>query len=85
MKRLDVIYKQAKETRTGETFFNGFKIKFDRDCYFKIENISNWLKIKTEVPIIKRELSRYIEECTIESIKDIIVKIKSLKKGVVIK
>ena len=84
LKRLDVIYKQAKATRTREIVFNGFKIKFD-NIYVKIENISNWLEIRTEVPVIVRILNRYIGEYTIESVKDIIVKIKSLKKGVVIK
>ena len=81
LKRLDVIHKQAKETRTVEIVFNGFKIKFDRDYCVKIENISNWLEIKKEVPIIKRELSRYVGRYPEESVKDIIVKIKSLKKG----
>ena len=43
--------------------------------------MSNWLSIKEEVPIIKRELSKYIKEYDKDNVKDIIIKIKSLKKG----
>ena len=61
--------------------YNDFVTIFDFKGYVKIENISNWLSIETEVPIIKKELSKYIKDYNEESVKDIMVKIKSLKKG----
>ena len=58
-----------------------FTIIFDYDGNVRIKDISNWLSIKEEVPIVKKELSKYIKNYDKESVKDIIVKIKSLKKG----
>ena len=78
---LDVLRKQAAENRENCCIFNGFKILFDCDRYVKINTIGNWLSIKEEVPIIKRELSKYIKEHYKDNVKDIIIKIKSLNKG----
>ena len=54
---------------------------FDFNGCVKIKNISNWLSIKGEVPIIKGELSKYIKKYDKDNVKDIIIKIKSLNKG----
>ena len=81
LNQLDILQKRAKKAGTRVFVYNDFAIIFDFVGYIKIENISNWLSIKTEVPIIKKELSKYIKIYDKESVKDIIVKIKSLKKG----
>ena len=81
LNKLDVLQKQAAKTGTKRFGYNGFVIIFDFNGYIKIENISNWLSIETEVPIIKKELSKYIKNYDKEPVKDMIVKIKSLKKG----
>lgn len=82
---LDVLEKQEAEKDRKNMFdYNGFRIIFDSDRYVSINTISNWLSIKEEVPIIKRELSKYIKKYDEENIKDIIIKIKSLKREVVI-
>lgn len=81
LKRLDILEKLAAKDGTSCCIYNGFEIIFDFNGCIKIKSISNWLSIRQEVPIIKKELSKYVEKCDIESVKDIIVKIKSLKKG----
>ena len=81
LNQLDVLEKQAAKSRTSNCICNGFEMLFDFGRCVKIKNISNWLSIKEEVPIIKKELIKYIKKHNIESVKDIIVKIKSLKKG----
>lgn len=81
LNRLDDIEKRAAKNGTRRYVCNGFVIIFDFDECFAIENLSNWLLIKEEVPIIKRELRKYIGKYNVKSVKDIIVKIKSLKKG----
>ena len=81
LNRLDILQERAKKAGTRVFVYDGFAIIFDFDGYIEIENISNWLSIETEVPIIKKELSKYIKDYNTESVKDIMVKIKSLKKG----
>ena len=81
LNRLDILQKRAKKAGTRGFVYNDFAIIFDFSGYIKIENISNWLSIETEVPIIKKELSKYIKNYDKESVKDIIIKIKSLKNG----
>ena len=81
LNRLDSIYKQSLTTGVQNIDYGCFTIVFDFDRNVRIENISNWLSIETEVPIIKKELSKYIKNYDKESVKDIIVKIKSLNKG----
>ena len=81
LNRLDILQKRAKKAGTRVFVYDDFAIIFDFSGYIKIENISNWLSIETEVPIIKKELSKYIKNYDKESVKDIIIKIKSLKKG----
>ena len=78
---LDVLEKKAAENRKNCCIFNGFEILFDCNRYIKIDTISNWLSIKEEVPIIKRELIKYIKKYDKDNVKDIIIKIKSLNKG----
>lgn len=78
---LDILEKQAAEYGEKNYVCNGFVMLFDFEGCFCIENISNWLSIKEEIPIIKKELSKYIKDYNSKSVKDIIVKIKSLKKG----
>ena len=81
LNKLDVLQEQAAKTGTKIFVYNGFVIIFDFSGCFAIKGFSNWLHIETEVPIIKKELSKYIKEYDKENIKDIIIKIKSLKKG----
>ena len=81
LNQLCILQKQAGKAGIKKLICNDFEIIFDFDGCFRIEKASNWLSIKEEVPIIKRELSKYIEKYNKESVKDIIVKIKSLKKG----
>ena len=81
LNRLDSIYKQSLTTGVQNIDCGCFTIVFDFDGNVRIKNISNWLSIETEVPIIKKELSKYIKNYDKEPVKDIIVKIKSLKKG----
>ena len=81
LNRLDSIYKQSLTSGVQHIDCNGFTIVFDFDGNVRIKDISNWLSIETEVPIIKKELSKYIKDYNKESVKDIMVKIKSLKKG----
>ena len=81
LNKLDVLQEQAAKAEIKKLVYNGFVIIFDFNECFKIEKVSNWLVIKDEVPIIKRELSKYIKEYYKENIKNIIIKIKSLKKG----
>ena len=81
LNRLDILQKRAKKAGTRFFVYYDFVIIFDFSGCIKIENISNWLSIETEVPIIKKELSKYIKNYNTEPVKDIIVKIKSLKKG----
>ena len=81
LSRLDSIYKQSLTTGVQNICYDCFTIVFDFEGNVRIKNISNWLSIEAEVPIIKRELSKYIKEYDKENIKDIIIKIKSLKKG----
>ena len=81
LNRLDSIYKQSLTTGVQNIDCCCFTIVFDFDGNVRIKNISNWLSIETEVPIIKKELSKYIKDYNAESVKNIIVKIKSLKKG----
>ena len=81
LKQLDIIYKLVKKTEGNNIVYGGFKIIFENYRCIRIEKVSNWLMIEDEVPIIKRELRKYIKEHDTKHIKDIIVKIKSLKKG----
>ena len=81
LNRLDILQKRAKKAGTRVFVYDDFAIIFDFSGYIKIENISNWLNIETEVPIIKKEFSKYIKDYNKESVKDIMIKIKSLKKG----
>ena len=81
LNRLDSIYKQSLTTGVQNIDYGCFTIVFDFDGNVRIKDISNWLNIKEEVPIIKKELSKYIKNYDKESVKGIIVKIKSLKKG----
>ena len=81
LNKLDFLEKQAVKDGTRKLVYNGFEIIFDFRGYVSINNASNWLDIEKEVPIIKRELSKYIKKYDKENIKDIIVKIKSLKRG----
>ena len=81
LNNIDVLREQHEKDGTRRFTYNGFEIIFDFSGCFTIQNTSNWLDIKEEVPIIKRELIKYIKKYDIESVKDIIIKIKSLKKG----
>ena len=81
MNRLDSIYKQYLTTGMHNIDYGCFTIVFDFDGAVRIKNISNWLSIKEEVPIIKGELRKYIKEYDKDNVKDIIIKIKSLNKG----
>ena len=81
LSRLDSIYKQSLTTGVQNIGYGCFTIVFDFDGNVRIKDISNWLSIKGEVPIIKGELSKYIKEYYKNSVKDIIIKIKSLNKG----
>ena len=81
LNKLDVIRKLAEKDGKKTFDYNGFKILFDCNGCVAINTISNWLRIKEEVPIIKRELSKYIKKYDKDNVKDIIIKIKSLKKG----
>ena len=81
LNRLDILQKRAKKAGTKVFVYHDFTIIFDFSGCIRIENISNWLSIRQEVPIIKKELSKYIKNYDIDSVKDIIIKIKSLKKG----
>ena len=81
LNRLDSIYKQSLTTGVQNIDYDCFTIIFDFYGNVRIKDISNWLSIKREVPIIKKELSKYIKNYDKESIKSIIVKIKSLNKG----
>lgn len=81
LNQLDALEKQAAKDGISNCICNGFEMIFDFSGRVKIKNISNWLYIRQEVPIIKKELSKYIKNYDKEPVKDIIVKIKSLKKG----
>ena len=81
LNRLDSIYKQSLTTGVQNIDYGCFTIIFDFEGNVRIKDISNWLNIEKEVPIIKKELSKYIKNYDKESVKYIIVKIKSLKKG----
>ena len=81
LNRLDILQKRAKKAGTRVFVYDDFTIMFDFNGYVRIKDISNWLSIGQEVPIIKKELSKYIKNYCKEPVKDIIVKIKSLKKG----
>ena len=81
LNKLDVIRKLAEKDGKKTFDYNGFRIIFDFNEYVAINTISNLLSIKVEVPIIKGELSKYIKKYDKEPVKDIIVKIKSLKNG----
>ena len=81
LNRLDALEKRAKKDGTRNCICNGFEIIFDFYGCVSIKNISNWLSIEGEVSIIKGELSKYIKEYDKDNVKDIIIKIKSLKKG----
>lgn len=81
LNQLDALEKRALKDEISCCICNGLEILFDFNRCVKIKNISNWLTIREEVPIIKKELIKYIEKYNIESVKNIIIKIKSLKKG----
>ena len=81
LNRLDALEKRAIKNGTSRCICNGFEILFDFKRSVKIKNISNWLNTREEVHIIKKELSKYVKKYNVESVKDIIVKMKSLKKG----
>lgn len=81
LSRLDSIYEQSLTTGVQNIDYDCFTIIFDFEGNVRIKDISNWLNIILEVPIIKKELSKYIKKYNTETVKDIIVKIKSLKKG----
>ena len=80
LNKLDVIRKLAKKDGKKTFDYNGFRMIFHSNGCVAINTISNWLSIKEEVPIIKRKLSKYIKDDK-DNGKDIIIKIKSLKKG----
>ena len=84
LNKLDVLQGQAAKAGTERFVYNDFVIIFDFDGCFAIKDFSNWLSIEEEAPIIKKELSKYIKDYNTESIKNIIIKIKSLKKGKVV-
>ena len=84
LNRLNSIQEQALTTGRLNIVYGDFTIVFNFEGNVKIKNISNWLSIEQEVPIIKKELSKYIKNYNVESVKDIIVKIKYLKREVVI-
>lgn len=79
--RIDDIEKLAEKNEIKRYSYKRFVIIFGFDGTFAIENLSNWLNIKEEVPIIKRELIKYIKKYVKDNVKDIIIKIKSLNKG----
>ena len=81
LNKLYVLQEQAAKTGTKKFVYNGFVIIFDFNGYFTIKDFGNWLSIEEEVPIIKGELSKYIKKYEKDNVKDIIIKIKSLKKG----
>ena len=81
LNKLDVLQEQAAKTGTKRFIYNGFEIIFGFIGYVAITDFSNWLNIKEEIPIIKKELRKYIKDYNTESVKNIIIKIKSLKKG----
>ena len=81
LNKLYVLQEQAAKAGTKRFVYNGFVIIFDFNGCFAIKDFSNWLSIEQEVPIIKKELSKYIKDYNTESVKNIIIKIKSLKKG----
>ena len=81
LNRLDSIYKQSLTTGVQNIDCGCFTIVFDFDGNVRIKDISNWLNIETEVPSIKKEIRKYLKDYNTESVKDIMVKIKSLKKG----
>ena len=81
LNKLDVIRKLAEKDGKKTVDYNGFRIIFNLNGCVAINTISNWLRIKEEVPIIKGELSKYIKKYEKDNVKDIIIKIKSLKKG----
>ena len=81
LNKLDVIRKLAEKDGKKTFDYNGFRIIFNFNGCVAINTISNWLRIKEEVPIIKKELSKYIKEYDKDNLKDIIIKIKSLNKG----
>ena len=81
LNKLDVIRKLAEKDGKQTFDYNGFRIIFNLNGCVAIKTMSNWLSIKEEVPIIKRELSKYIKEYDKDNVKDIIIKIKSLNKG----
>ena len=81
LNRLNSIHEQALTTGRLNIVYGDFTIIFNFEGSVRIKNISNWLNIKEEIPIIKRALRKYIKNYDKESVKGIIVKIKSLKKG----
>ena len=81
LNKLDVIRKLAEKDVKKRFYYNGFRIIFDFNGCVAINTISNWLRIKEEIPIIKGALSKYIKEYDKDNVKDIIIKIKSLNKG----
>ena len=81
LNNIDVLREQHEKDGTSNCICNEFEMIFNFNGCVKIKNISNWFSIKQEVPIIKKELSKYIKDYNKESVKDIMVKIKSLKKG----
>ena len=81
LNKLDAFEKRAEKDRISNCICNDFEITFNFNGCVKIKNISNWLSIKGEAPIIKEELRKYIKEYDKDNVKDIIIKIKSLKKG----
>ena len=61
LNRLKSINEQALTTGVHDIAYGDFTIIFDFDGCVTIKNISNWLSIRQVVPIIKKELSKYIE------------------------
>ena len=61
LNRLDSIYKQSLTAGVHNIDCGCFTIIFDYDGNVRIKDISNWLSIKEEVPIVKKELSKYIK------------------------
>lgn len=78
--KLDKLYKKVEKNRTNRIDCGGFIIQFDKRDYFKILDYSNWIRTEDEAPIIKSIIEKYYKKDT-ETIKDIIVKIKSLREG----
>ena len=78
---LNILYNNAKKNNTNRIIYKNMVIIFSGRSFVKIEEFSNWLDIEIELNTIKSLLKKYYKREKSSSIKNIIVKIKSLKKG----